>query len=159
MDPIIKNIPPLRIAGMHLTMSLVNDRNMELWQKFMPRRKEITAEANPNFYSLRVYPTVYHFDEKFSPVASFEKWAGIEVNQNFEAPEGIEVLNMPGGMYAIFHYKGLNTNTSIFDYIYGTWLPQSGFKTDNRPHYEVLGKNYKNNDPSSEEDIFVPITK
>jgi AraC family transcriptional regulator len=158
VDPIIKNIPPLRIAGMHLTMSLAHERNMELWQKFMPRRKEISTATEMDFYSIRVYPQGYHFDEKFSPLASFEKWVGIAVDQNFDAPEGIEILNLPGGMYAIFNYKGLSTDSSIFDYIYGTWLPQSGFNTDIRPHYELVLKKFKNNDPDSEEDIYLPIT-
>jgi predicted transcriptional regulator YdeE len=28
---------------------------------------------------------------------------------------------------------------------------------DDRPHFEVLGKNYKNNDPVSEEEIWIPV--
>jgi AraC family transcriptional regulator len=159
VEPSIKIIPPARIAGMHLTMSLVNERNIELWQKFMPRKKEITQDPHPDFYSLRVYPPGYHFDEKFSPAATFEKWAGIAVSENFEPTNGLDSLLITGGLYAQFRYKGLSTDMSIFDYIYGTWLPQSGFKTDHRPHFEVMGKLYKNNDPNSEEDIFVPITK
>jgi predicted transcriptional regulator YdeE len=42
--------------------------------------------------------------------------------------------------------------------------PKIGAKTtekkiDNRPHFEVLGDKYKNNDPSSEEEIWIPIRK
>ncbi|MEN9524835.1 MAG: hypothetical protein RLZZ256_219, partial [Bacteroidota bacterium] len=28
---------------------------------------------------------------------------------------------------------------------------------DERPHVEVMGSKYKNNDPASEEDIWIPI--
>jgi AraC family transcriptional regulator len=28
---------------------------------------------------------------------------------------------------------------------------------DDRPHFEVLGEKYKNNDPTSEKEIWIPI--
>jgi len=28
---------------------------------------------------------------------------------------------------------------------------------DNRPHFEVLGEKYKNGDPESEEEIWIPV--
>jgi len=40
---------------------------------------------------------------------------------------------------------------------FGTWLPNSEYALDNRPHCDILGKKYKNDDPSSEEEIWVPI--
>jgi AraC family transcriptional regulator len=39
----------------------------------------------------------------------------------------------------------------------GTWLPGSDFVLDTRPHFEVLGDQYKNNDTTSEEEIWIPI--
>ncbi len=36
-------------------------------------------------------------------------------------------------------------------------LRRSGYEMDTRPHFEILGAQYKNNDPDSEEDIYVPI--
>ena len=60
-------------------------------------------------------------------------------------------------MYAVFEYKGLNTDTKIFEFIFGIWLPSSKYNMDNRPHFEILGEKYKNNDPNSEEEIWIPI--
>jgi AraC family transcriptional regulator len=60
-------------------------------------------------------------------------------------------------MYAVFDYKGLNTDSSIFIYIFTEWLPGSIYVLDERPHFEVLGEKYKNNDPDSEEEICIPI--
>jgi AraC family transcriptional regulator len=37
-------------------------------------------------------------------------------------------------------------------------LPGSEYFLDNRPHFEVLGDKYKNNDPTSEEEIWKPKT-
>jgi AraC family transcriptional regulator len=36
-------------------------------------------------------------------------------------------------------------------------LPNSAYALDDRAHFEVLGEKYKNNDPSSEEEIWIPI--
>ncbi len=38
-------------------------------------------------------------------------------------------------------------------------LPNSEYELENRPHFEVLGEKYKNNDPNSEEEIWIPIKK
>lgn len=60
-------------------------------------------------------------------------------------------------MYAVFDYKGSSDDGSVFKYIFNTWLPQSGYQLDNRPHFEVLGDKYRNSDPNSEEEIWIPI--
>ena len=69
----------------------------------------------------------------------------------------METFDLVEGLYAIFDYKGLNNNPLIFNYIFEEWLPHSIYELDDRPHFEVLGENYKNNDPNSEEEIWIPI--
>ena len=69
----------------------------------------------------------------------------------------MEPFSLEGGLYAVFDYKGSSNDSSVFQYIFGTWLPNSAYKLANRPHFEVLGINYRNNDPSSEEEIWIPI--
>jgi AraC family transcriptional regulator len=65
---------------------------------------------------------------------------------------------LPGGLYAVFHYKGLpSEGAKTFQYIFGTWLPGSEYALDNRPHFEVLGERYNNNSPDSEEEIWIPV--
>jgi AraC family transcriptional regulator len=36
-------------------------------------------------------------------------------------------------------------------------VPASNYDLDDRPHFEILGDKYKNGDPNSEEDIWIPI--
>jgi AraC family transcriptional regulator len=69
----------------------------------------------------------------------------------------METFVLSGGEYAVFDYKGSSNDSSIFQYIFMNWLPNSGYNLDNRPHFEVLGEKYKNNDPTSEEEIWIPI--
>ena len=60
-------------------------------------------------------------------------------------------------MVRSFFYKGLNTDHKIFEYIFKEWLPKSNYILDNRPHFEVLGENYKNDNADSEEEIWIPV--
>ena len=69
----------------------------------------------------------------------------------------METFDLPGGLYAVFDYKGLSTDTAIFNYIFNSWLPASRFHLDDRPHFEILGDKYKNGLPDSEEEIWIPI--
>jgi AraC family transcriptional regulator len=97
-----------------------------------------------------------HFAD-FKPTNEFERWATVEVADFDNVPNEMETFVLPSGLYAVFDYKGLSTDNSIFQYILGMWLPSSDYVLDNRPHFEVLGDKYKNNDPTSEEEIWIPI--
>jgi AraC family transcriptional regulator len=59
----------------------------------------------------------------------------------------------------VFNYKGRTGDSDVFTYIFGSWLPGSSYLLDDRPHFEILGEKYKNNDPDSEEEIWIPITE
>jgi AraC family transcriptional regulator len=67
------------------------------------------------------------------------------------------IFTLAGGLYAVFDYKGSSNDYSIFQYIFGTWIPDSNYLLDDRPHFEVLGEKYRNADPNSEEEISIPI--
>ena len=155
MTPRIQTISVKKLVGRGLTMSLANNRTGELWQNFMPKRREISNSVSNDLISMQVYKP-NHFRD-FKPTNEFEKWASVEVS-NFEiVPTDMETFLLAGGLYAVFDYKGSSKDPSIFQYIFGTWLPSSDFLLDDRPHFEILGDKYKNNDPTSEEEIWIPI--
>jgi len=156
MKPTIKILSEKKLIGKPLTMTLAENQTFKLWQSFMPRRKEIKNNLTDELFAMQVYPQL--FDFTFSdPNEAFTKWAAVEVSHFDTVPDGLETYTLVGGSYAVFHYKGLNTDPEIFQYIFGTWLPTSGYLLDNRPHFEVLGAKYKNNDPASEEEIWIPV--
>ncbi|MBP6523581.1 MAG: GyrI-like domain-containing protein [Saprospiraceae bacterium] len=155
LDAKIEIIEEKKLIGNHQTLSISQYNIMPLWQGFGQRRKEIKNIVSNDLISMSVYKSGYF--SNFSPTNSFEKWATVEVFDFDKVPSGMDTFILPKGLYAIFHYKGLNTDHRIFEYIFKTWLPKSKYQLDDRPHFEVLGSKYKNNDPDSEEDIFVPI--
>jgi AraC family transcriptional regulator len=158
MEVRIEKLEARQLVGMRLQMSFAQNRTVELWRSFMPRKKEISQQVEPVLYSLQNYPE--GFFESFNPVTEFEKWAALEVSEVVALAEGMETFLLPAGMYAVFLYKGLpSEGAKAFQYIMGTWLPASGYKLDNRPHFEKLGENYRNDSPDSEEEIWIPVRK
>ncbi len=148
-----------KLIGKKLQMSVIHDRTPELWQSFMPRRKEVTNLENNFLYSVQIFESDQYFD-KFSPEIEFEKWAAVEVAEFTNIPEDMEKLEIPEGLYVVFNYKGsANAALPFFQYIFQTWIPESEYLVDNRPHFALMGERYRGNNPDSEEEIWVPVKK
>ena len=145
------------VVGMHVTMSLIDNKTAQLWQGFMPKRKEIKHPLNNELYSLEVYDSIQYF-AAFNPAATFEKWAAVAVSNHDDIPEGMDVLCLPTGQYAVFLHKGPASNgLKTYQYIFGTWLPESNYVLEHRPHFALMGDKYINNHPDSEEEIWIPV--
>ncbi len=156
MEPKIEVLYQKKLLGSHITMSTVQNKTAQLWGAFVPQMKNIKNRASADKISMQLYPPSYF--EHFDASTKFEKWATVEVTDFEFIPNGIEPFTLEGGLYAVFSYKGISSDTSIFQYIFGEWLPKSAYEVDNRPHFEILGEKYANNDPNSEEEIWIPIT-
>lgn len=157
MEPDIKILPEKKLIGQRIQMSMANNKTRELWSGFMPRRREIANQLTSDLISMQVFDELFDF-YAFDLNASFEKWAAVEVSDFERIPDGMEAFTLRGGLYAVFIHKGdASTGAKTFQYIFGTWLPGSGYTLDNRPHFEILGGKYKNDDPDSEEEIWIPI--
>lgn len=154
MNPTIKNFPTTKFIGKNLSFTYSDYRAFELWSSFMPRRKEIQNTIGLELYNIQVNPE--NFD--FQPNTAFTKWAAVAVSSFDFIPEGMETVEIQEGLYAVFKYKGDQSSAaSFFNSIYTEWLPSSDYELDNRPQFEILGEKYKNNDPNSEEEIWIPV--
>ncbi|MBT8219941.1 MAG: GyrI-like domain-containing protein [Bacteroidia bacterium] len=155
MHPRIEELEEKKIIGQSIQMSLINNKTGQLWGHFAPRIKEIQNRVSEDKISMQIYPPLYY--EEFNPSKAFEKWATVEVKDFENIPNGMQSFVLEKGLYAVFEYKGSSADNSIFQYIFSKWLPNSIYLVDDRPHFEVLGSKYKNNDPESEEEIWIPI--
>ena len=154
MNPTIKTFPSTKFIGKNLSFTYADYRAFELWSSFMPRRKEILNTIGTDLYNIQINPE--NFD--FNPNTPFVKWAAVSVSNFDFVPEGMETLEIPQGVYAVFNYKGDQSNAAaFFKGIYTEWLPASGYELGNHPQFEILGEKYKKNDPNSEEEIWIPI--
>lgn len=156
MEPRIETISEKKLIGNSLNMSLLADKTHLLWSSFMPKRKEIKNAIGTDLVSMQVVDPLYF--KGFNPAKEFQKWAAAEVSDFNAVPEGMNTFVLSAGLYAVFIHKGpANTGAKTFQYIFETWLPQSRYVWDHRPHFELLGEKYKNNDPDSEEEIWIPV--
>jgi len=155
MNPRIETLKEKRLVGYNIMMCVSNNKTGQLWGRFAPRIKEISNKPSDDKISMQIYPPSY-FNE-FNPNTEYAKWATVEVTDFENIPNDMESFLLKGGLYAVFDHKGNSSDHSIFEYIYGTWVPNSQYELDDRPHFEILGSKYKNNAPDSEEEIWIPI--
>lgn len=156
MQPRFETLNEKKFAGKKLRMSFADNKTFEIWQSFMPRKNEIKNAIGGELYSIEIYPE--DFFKTFSPIAEFEKWAAVEV-ENFEnLPDEIKTLASPKGLYAVFTYKGKSSEVAKFyQNIFQDWLPNAKFSIDVRPHLAVMGEKYKNDSDDSEEEFWIPV--
>ncbi|UMB54604.1 GyrI-like domain-containing protein [Lutibacter sp. A64] len=155
VEPRIELLKDKKLIGYKLKMSLTNNKTVQLWGQMAPKIKDIKNRVSTDKISMQIYDASYY--KSFNPNNEFEKWATVEVCNFNNTPKDMETFNLSGGKYAVFDYKGSSADNSIFQYIFMSWLSNSEYQLDNRPHFEVLGEKYKNNDPNSEEEIWIPI--
>lgn len=156
MDVRIAVSPERKIVGKRLEMSFADNRTSELWRSFMPFRHSVPNTLSTDLISMQDYPEDFSFCH-FDPDKTFEKWAAVEVSA-FGSTADFENTVIPEGLYAVFQYIGSAENAGeAFGYIFKTWLPDSGYALDDRPHFEILGEKYRNNSADSQEEIWIPI--
>lgn len=147
------------LVGQCMRMTLAENRTGELWRGFMPRRKEINRVHGTALYSVEVYDASLDFRD-FNMQTPFDKWAAVEVHEVASVPAGMRTLTLAGGLYVVFVYRGAaSAFQQAYEYIFGQWLSASAYHVDNRAHFAVMGEKYKGDDPSSEEEIWIPIRK
>ena len=157
-EPDITKIESKDLVGISLHTSLADDKTGLLWKRFMKKKKEISNAKCEDLFSVQVYDDGF-LKGQFNSQSVFEKWAAIEVKDFSQLPEGLQGLKLPGGLYAVFTHKGTSKEfAETAKFIFEEWLPGSDYVLDNRPHFEVLGEEYKGpENPDSKERIWIPI--
>lgn len=157
MVPEIVVFPETRLAGLRTTTSFSQMNTISLWQKFMPVRMSVQQRENDLVYSIDIYPEGF-FSGPVQFERQFDKWAAMNWKDSVKLPDDWEYLTIPAGLYAVFHFRGNQQNApEFYRNIFMQWLPEAGYVTDDRPHFALMGEKYKNGDPNSEEDIWVPV--
>ena len=159
IGPRIVELPKRKLVGKSIRMSLAKNKTETLWRSFMTEKATLKNTMGTDLYSIQVYDDMYH-SNTFNPETEFTKWAAIEVENHNNIPNGFLKFDLEAGLYAVFVHKGPPSSfAKTMQYIFSEWLPTSGYKFDDRPYFELLGAKYKNNDPNSEEEIWIPIQK
>lgn len=151
MNPKIQKLKEKKLLGMNSTMHHGSyEIIVALWRQFMPQYKGIKKIKNNEFIAVQEYIDFNDLD------AVFNIWACAEVIDFTEIPDKMTAFVIPEGDYAIFQHKGMDASAT-YQRIMTEWLPNSGYRVDERPHFQVMGDKYKQGSPDSEEHFYVPI--
>lgn len=159
MEPLIEELPARKLIGLKMETSLSENKTLELWRSFRQLAKQIESPL-PGSYSVQVYPAGTKV-EVYDPVAKFDKWAAVSVDNWESVPAGLETLLIPAGTYAKFMHIGpAHTVFKLMTYIFTEWLPVSGFRLAERPYFDYMPPEYKGpKHPEAEEEIWIPIER
>lgn len=80
--------------------------------------------------------------------------------ENLKLPGYLSFMEIPGGIYAIRHFEGMESNiTNAYNELYGNWLPSSGFEPADSPVLEVYDNNNRERSKGKFKfDICLPVS-
>jgi Uncharacterized protein conserved in bacteria len=159
VQPRIVELERKMIVGIKGSTTIRKNRIPEMWDIFNPRAGEIKnpvpglrgygiCEADPDYDMAR-------FDEE----TEFNELIGIEVTEFNDLPEGMTSKILTGGKYAVFTHTGkVETLSMTYDYIWGTWIPYSGYELALNDDFEFYDERFLGqNNELSQMDIYIPI--
>ena len=157
MEPKIVTKPGFTIVGLRYFGKNENQEIPALWGKFDQRIKALGGLPN-NTGEATIGLCITPED---APVEDgFEYVAGFPVSKVEDVPEGFVVRHVPEYTYAVFAHKGdLPSLSKTYEYIYETWLPQSGYKLAEKLDFEYYNEDFKDFAPDSVFYIHIPIEK
>ena len=89
----------------------------ELWDKdFGPRMPEVQG-----------FPTFSFGSSIMADEEHFDYWATMPLPPGAPVPAGMEILDLPAGLYAECHLNSLEELAGAYMFIYQTWLPGSEY--------------------------------
>jgi len=111
------------------------DKLSGLWEDFLPRMNEIPYAVPDIGFGL--------IEQTGANSELLNYYSVVRVTSTAEQPRGMMCLTVSAGRYAVFTHEG---DPMLLDdtvnYIYGTWLPQSGCEHSGFADIEIYGEGY-----------------
>ncbi len=131
MEPKIVTKPAFTAVGLMYFGKNENNEIPQVWGKLNPRHEEIKHRAGP----------AYGICGDLEDDGRFHYLAGFEVTEAVDLPADMEKWDVPEQQYAVFPCS-LKTIHETYQYIFETWLPQSGYTRDDGPDFEFYGEEF-----------------
>lgn len=88
--------------------------------------------------NIRGMAGIYYDDPSATPTDELQSFAGALLEPGTEVPNALETRELASGPVAVLHYKGPYSGMkAAYDWLYGTWLPNSGREARDMPPYEI----------------------
>lgn len=131
----IVDLPPWYVAYIRYTGPYKGDAQLfeGLWKKlsFWAAPLGLLNKPDP------VFLTLCHDDPEITMEDKLRVSVCIGVNQNTAVTGELGKMQLPGGKYAVCRFMlGHQDYPAAWGWMFGTWLPLSGFQADDRPAFE-----------------------
>jgi AraC family transcriptional regulator len=131
MEPKIVTKAAFTAVGLMYYGKNANNEISQMWGKLNPRYEEIQHKTG------LAYGVCGEMEEN----GRFHYLAGFEVTEAGSLPDGMEKWDVPEQQYAVFPCS-LKTIGETYQYIFDTWLPQSGYGKADGPDFELYGEEF-----------------
>lgn len=150
VEPRIEHGHFLLIAGYGGRFTAETTRDIpDLWERFIPEIGNIPGQKNEVTYGICCNP---------DGQGSFEYIAGVEIDKLDDLPEKFRWVEVQPQQYAVFEHKGsLKTLPETFQYIWKTWLPQSGREAADAPEFERYSEDFNPKLKTGVLEIWLPL--
>ncbi len=129
-----------------------------LWPKLISRFDEIPNKLGKDDDFYITYGVCKEIWRDNQIQDHFNYYAGVEVEKGSVPPEGMELLYVPAQNYAVFTHRGGVKDLNLTNqYIWGTWLPQSGHELAQASDLEVYPAAFKPEKKDVDMEIWVPL--
>ena len=145
MTPSIVAQSALRLVGLQILTRPMSPEIPALWPRFVARLPEIAAPTEPGVT----------FGAMQDAGGDLIYLAGIQA-ETASTPSGMSRLDVPAGDYAVFEFP-FGQIGEAYPFIFGTWLPGSGYVQDARPLLERYGSDFRPDQPASPMQVRVPV--
>ena len=155
MEPKIVDRNEILVIGLEQAYDQDSKQSIpDLWRRLTERIGEIPGRK-PDF--------AYGICEPHDPSEGrFVYMAAVEVDSLEAVPDGMVGKTLPAQRYAVFTHKLQSSDIAAdieptLQYIWSTWLPQSGYDRTGAPDFELYDERFDPVTLSGEIDFFIPI--
>lgn len=155
MEPTFKETEEVKVIGLMASFNEDTKHGIpDLWNSFGPRMGEIKTRLEGCTYGV-CFPATLGDD-------TFEYMAAVPVSNFGTIPDGMVARVMPPHKYAVFTHKMgedslHNDLQKSVQYIWGTWLPASGYEHARVPDFELYDERMDALTGKGEFDLYIPI--
>ncbi|MEP7235525.1 MAG: GyrI-like domain-containing protein [Ignavibacteriota bacterium] len=158
-EPVLKKRGAFRVVGVERFTEMGIPAIQEAWEEFTKRNSEISNSIGHSVYGIEDYSR--DFDMNNGGFPKYYYIASLEVGMLINIPAGMKGKEIPAANYAVFSYRGaLSGLHDFFGFIYGEWMPKSGYSMDPKLSLDFECYNEPVMDMNDAQvEIWVPIVK
>ena len=152
--PRFEKRPGFLVMGIEAEDALEGDTMMALWMDFFKIQPTIPEPVGEAIYGI----TYYGDDYDPQTMKGYKYLVGMEVAVEVKLPEGLVMHKVPDGYYAVFEHRGpIEKINATYEYIFGGWILDSGYKSAPQDVFEVYDARFKQDSDASVMEIWVPV--